>query len=290
VERNLDLISKMPLGQMVDQVLKEGIGELGNAPWESLEELGALAQQSLEEPLGELAEMLDEGSEQRREVERSALKLKESLNRLKQDLDQKLSAPSDTVDQPERSTVADADPRVKALKKLRQRKDVTPDQRERIDQLIRTITDANALRQDPHSDSENQPRIVRPHGDQIKRKVEREKAKQDRSLQQFNDDLRRSSEESRKSLMKARELESRNTLRADGKRLTPESKASGQSSRNPSTRVPREARSDQTSNQSSKQAKQTKQDGKADSELDLLRQEIQQLRDEVKRLKEESDK
>ena len=43
IERNLEMLSEMPLGQLVDGLLEEGLGELSDAPWESLEELGELA-------------------------------------------------------------------------------------------------------------------------------------------------------------------------------------------------------------------------------------------------------
>ena len=55
VEKNLEMLSEMPLGQMVDQVLRDGVGELGDAPWESLGELSELAKSAMQQPLDEFA-------------------------------------------------------------------------------------------------------------------------------------------------------------------------------------------------------------------------------------------
>ena len=51
VEQNLKMLSELPLGKLVDQALQDGLGELSTAPWESLDELGALAEKALDRRL-----------------------------------------------------------------------------------------------------------------------------------------------------------------------------------------------------------------------------------------------
>lgn len=54
VKQNLEMLSEMPLEKLVEGALKEGLGELKNAPWESLGELHELVGGSLEKALSEM--------------------------------------------------------------------------------------------------------------------------------------------------------------------------------------------------------------------------------------------
>ena len=51
VEQNLEMLSDIPLGDLIEGALKEGLGELENAPWESLGELHELVGGSVEHAL-----------------------------------------------------------------------------------------------------------------------------------------------------------------------------------------------------------------------------------------------
>lgn len=51
VERNLEMLKDMPIDSMIDSALKEGLGELKNAPFDSLSELHELIGGSLEQSL-----------------------------------------------------------------------------------------------------------------------------------------------------------------------------------------------------------------------------------------------
>lgn len=282
VERNLQMLSEMPLGQMVDQVLEEGVGELGDAPWESLEELGALAQKTLEEPIGEIADALGENSDARRALEKSANELEAKYRRLRGD---QSSNRSDAHSRLDRIADPNSDPRISALLKLSQRKDATPAQRERIDQLIRMYRDADQVKR--NETQQDRRRVDIPSGDPIKRKIDREQSRQDLLLKQFNDDLNRSSEESRRTDAKTRESENRRTKRVDGKNLDSNSRGNQKSDRNPLNR-PRDGRTPKTASgqNSNRDSQQKAQRDRTDTELDLLRQELKKLREEVKRLKE----
>ena len=90
VESNLEMLSKMPLGQMVDQALEDGVGELRDAPWDSLGELGKLASSALQEPIKEL-ESLTGDREMQRAIEKSAETMGRSLNRFKGDIGRNIS-------------------------------------------------------------------------------------------------------------------------------------------------------------------------------------------------------
>ena len=117
VERNLKMLSKMPLGQLVDRAMEEGLGELSEAPWESLGELGDLAQNAFEKPLGEVIEVLEEDSDERRTIERTARELSRALGQFKEDVGRNIS------DDPRRRQDArrrdsKSDPRIEALQRL----------------------------------------------------------------------------------------------------------------------------------------------------------------------------
>ncbi len=112
--QNLETLGKMPVGQLVDQALEEGLGQLGEAPLESLEELGELAKSALEAPLRELSEILDENSEHQKAIERDRRETADHEDR----------AP----DQTPRVTIQNTDPIKKKFnrKKERQRKLPSP--------------------------------------------------------------------------------------------------------------------------------------------------------------------
>jgi len=142
VDDNLEALSRMPLGQLVDQALEDGIGELRKAPWDSLEELGLLAQDALQEPVDELAGLTIEGAKARRALDRSAQKMGRSLRQLSEDLERNISD-SDLQglldNEPAPRELLDQDPRVKRLKELLQREDINKQQRQSIEEMIDAI-------------------------------------------------------------------------------------------------------------------------------------------------------
>ncbi len=289
VEQNLRSLSKMPLGQLVDQALEDGLGELSSAPWQSLEELGQLAQDAFEEPLSELTEILDEDSGERRSLEKSTKELRRALGRLQDDVERNIS------DSDQRVQVRDSveDPRVRALKKLRQRENLSDTQRAQIDAMIRTIEDANVVRDREVPRSQN---IEVPRRDQIKAKIEREKQRHEETLRQFNEDLRRSSEDSRrddvrKSDSRNRKLDSRAPKRSDGKNDSGGGKKAARARQDFSQPFQRDARDGKQSRKPAKKVTETEAaDSIEKSDLELLREEITRLREEVRELKKESDK
>lgn len=289
VERNLEMLSQMPLGQMVDQVLEDGLGELSEAPWESLEELGELAKEAFEEPLSELSEILEEGSNERQALERGARELGRAFDHLKEDVGRNISDDQERAIQPRDPKI---DPRIKALNQLRNRDGNSQEQVERIDQLIETIRDANRLRVDPRGESNQRIRIDVPRRDQIQEKIQREKRRHNETLRQFNDELRQSSEDVRQSDERARELDSRNSKRVDGKNLDPNLKESPRSKQDPNRWFQRDGRANRSSSGQNAN-RNTDRNSKADaneSQLDSLRREIEKLRKEVQQLKKETDK
>jgi len=88
IDDNLEALSKMPLREMVGRALEDGTGELRDAPWESLEELGLLAKDAMQESIGELT---IEGAKAKRAFNRSTQKMSRALARLNEDIDQNIS-------------------------------------------------------------------------------------------------------------------------------------------------------------------------------------------------------
>lgn len=290
LEQNLKSLSQMPLGQMVDQALKEGLGELSDAPWDSLEELGELAKTAFEEPLSELTEILDENSDERKAVERSV----RGVGRALEEFDNALR---DVPEAKVRPRVRELeDPRVRALKELRNRDDLTGQQRDRIDEMIKSIQDASHLRPVPKVRTDRprdlEPRIDVPRTDQIKEKIEREKKrqlKQDSRLPRA-EPLK---ETIRESDQKSKQLDARLPKRADGKNVDGSLKKPANSGRDASQRFQRDGRDGKANRKPAAETNRSstaKSDAKAPSEIDLLREEIARLRREVQALKKESDK
>ena len=80
VEQNLKLMAEMPIGDLIESTLKETMGELEDAPLESLAELGQLVERSLHQSLEQL-DKIDPA-----QYEEKAKKYWDSLTRLKQQL------------------------------------------------------------------------------------------------------------------------------------------------------------------------------------------------------------
>jgi len=295
VERNLDMLSKMPLGQLVDQALEDGLSELGDAPWESLDELGQLAKSALEQPLDELSGLTIDGVKAKRALEDKAREMGRTFDRLKDDIGRNLSD-SKT---PERIRRDDnrLDARIRALKELRQREDATPVQIQRIDQMIDAIRDLKKHSSDLKPTAETrQGRVDVPRRDQIQERIRREKQRHAEALDQFNDDLKRSSEASRnierqKLEMKWKTEDARKAKRVDGKDLDSNSNlpANAKKNQNQWTRDGRLPSKQKNQNLQKRDNKTTdkKADPNQESELDMLRKQIEQLRKEVERLKKE---
>ncbi len=210
IDDNLEALSQMPLGQLVDQALDEGFGELRTAPWESLEELGSLAKDALQEPIEELADLSIEGAKARRALQRSAREMERSLERLTDDLGRNIS---------------DVDPRIRRFKELLQRDDVTEQQRQSIEDMIDAIRSSDQ-RPDarPRLRETERRDIDVPRRDQILERIDREKKRHAQALDDFNMDLQRSSEDSRQEQRRKLDIEwqkkdSRAPKRTDGRNL-----------------------------------------------------------------------
>ena len=274
VEQNLRSLSKMPLGQLVDQALADGVGELSKAPWESLEELGVLAQDALEEPLAELTEVFEENSDERQAIEKGARKLSRAVERFTDDLERNIS------DDRDRNSLEDA--RISALKSLRDRGDLSDAQIERIDAAIKTLEDVGALQRDKSqrqrvSDEMQKRRIDLSKRDQIRSKIEREKRS-----------------EQRESDRKFRVRDSLSQKGVDGKN-SKGTQASARSNRNAGQPFQRDGRDGKANRKPVKKkatasSNSNKKPATDLSDLDLLREEISRLRKEVQQLKEETDK
>lgn len=303
VDDNLEALSRMPLGQLVDQALEDGIGELRKAPWDSLEELGLLAQDALQEPVDELAGLTIEGAKARRALDRSAQKMGRSLRQLSEDLERNISD-SDLQglldNEPAPRELLDQDPRVKRLKELLQREDINKQQRQSIEEMIDAIRSS-----DLRPTNRDRQTIDVPRRDQILEKIQREKKRHAETIDEFNMDLRRSSEDSLQKQRRNRDIEwqkkdSRAPQGPDGKSLDlpPRSNNAQQfkffrdgDGRQPRTQKQNSRRAsnqklDDDSDQPDIQWSEAHDDKKTEAIESLLR-EVDELRKEIERLKNE---
>lgn len=134
IERNLEMLSEMPLGPMIEGLMKEGVGELKNAPWESLNDLQDLFQDSLEQSLKGMEGMAEEGVDSER-LARSSDDFKGALEKMRKGLDVKL-----------KRLDGDAEKKLGKLMKLLEDTDLTDEQRDKIRKAAETIKDATARR------------------------------------------------------------------------------------------------------------------------------------------------
>ncbi len=296
VEQNLIMLKQMPVSQLVDQAIETGLNDFSDAPWESLDELGRLARIAIEQPLDELSGLSIDGPQAKKAIEMQARKMGQTLGRLKDDIGRNISdsyfqKTTEQANQPE-------DPRIRALKQLRQRNDATPVQIQQIDSMIEAIqADDNRSSGPAHPAKSRQGRVVEiPQHDQIVKNIEQKKQTQADRLKAFNHDLRRSSEEARnverqEQEMKWKTKDARKSKRADGKDLDSTSRLQKGVKQN---LQPRSRANPLPTKQKDQRLK--KRGRQADSPLDaenqadpdemkMLRLQIEQLRQELESLK-----
>ena len=59
IERNLEMLGDMPIGPMIEGLMEQGMGGLKEAPWESLNDLKDMLEDSLEQSLQGIEEMAE---------------------------------------------------------------------------------------------------------------------------------------------------------------------------------------------------------------------------------------
>ena len=225
VDRNLAALSKMPLGDLVDQVLEKGVGELRSAPWESLEELGLIAKDALQEPLEEFSELTIDGAKARRALKRNAREMRRILDRLKDDIgrnisdsdllelsDEEAQHDSENFDSETYERAYETDRRIMRLEDLLRRDGVTEQQRQAIQDMIEAIRnsgeeDQTNKRPRYNGDASSGRTIDLPRRDQILKKIERENKRHAQALEEFNQDLQRSAESSLENLRQKSDLQ-----------------------------------------------------------------------------------
>ena len=221
IDSNLEALSEMPLGELVDQVLEDGVSDLRDAPWESLEELGLMAKDALQEPLEELADLSVEGMKAKRAINRSTREMGRTLERFKDDIGQNISD-SDLLE------LVDGEAIESDLRQLLEEQGITRQQRQVIQNLIDAIESSNnksgQLDRWRSDGRDVKDAIQVPRRDQILQRIEREKKRHARALDEFNMDLQRSAEDSlenqrRKSDIQWRQKDQRNLKGPGGKNL-----------------------------------------------------------------------
>ena len=166
VEKNLKLLSKMPLGQLVDQSLQDGLGELSNAPWESLTELGELAENALAEPLAQLAEKKAALGGEKKTLAAAARELNQDADRLAEKVKSadhanpvKIRAIAAIADGKDKKRI-ELDAKIRALEMLLERPEVTEAQRKKMQQMLAEIRDARTMLDREKQESRQSPAKV----------------------------------------------------------------------------------------------------------------------------------
>jgi|GEM_PF-5603531 len=135
IERNLEMLSKMPLGQMVDGLLKEGVAELKDAPWESLGDLKDLFEESFNTRMEPREELGLQGFDSRQRAKGTASDLDSALGQMRD----RLAAEQEKLSEQSRK-------KIEALKSLLQDDDLTPKQRGNFEAMLKTVRNSNARR------------------------------------------------------------------------------------------------------------------------------------------------
>ena len=247
VEKNLEMLSEMPLGDMVDGLLENGVGELKDAPWESLADLQHLFEDSIETSLRELEGMAEEGSDAREALERGGDEMGQALGKMQKALDLKLKA-----------LEGDAEKRLSHLKELLKDSDLSDEQKASAKEMARSIKKSAARKA---AEAREEAKIAREKALKMMRDARKKKSRardrSDRDLDEFNEELKSKAAKAMKETKKkaeAKESKRKNELiemflqEAEKKRDSVKSK---------------------------------------ESELDVLRKEIESLRDEIRRLKKD---
>ena len=135
IKSNLEMLSKMPLGQMVDGVLREGVAELNDAPWESLDDLKNVLKKSFQSSMNNLDELEEQGTDLRFDVDR-----------LSNDFDRALTKMLDDLATEQEKQTQKSRKKIEALKLLMEDDDLTDKQRKNFESMLETVRDTNARR------------------------------------------------------------------------------------------------------------------------------------------------
>ena len=59
IENNIEMLSDIPLGKLIDGALKEGLSQLEDAPWDSIDDLQSMIRRSIEQSVEKAEELAD---------------------------------------------------------------------------------------------------------------------------------------------------------------------------------------------------------------------------------------
>ncbi|MEM9944249.1 MAG: hypothetical protein AAF939_22025 [Planctomycetota bacterium] len=302
VARNIRTFSRIPAGQLVDELMEQGVGGLADAPWDSLGELDVLAEQSIAEPLAELeielSNLLQPDGHAAEAMGQSGRRMIRTLDQLRKDVERTISDDESSVSKTTESdleTSEKSNPAIRSLKDLLDSGDISEDQKDRIRNAISVLRNGD-LKKAEVQKTEKKLEEVSPRQDGIRSKIRQEK--QRRLLDEFNVDLKKSSEQSRKEQLQKEQKQLRWKVEAkDSKRVDGRKQDANPTSRKNTTTDPlnffRNGREPRKSENGSK-SKHRKSDSKGsggqpnrasrNDELQELKKEIAELKQIIKKL------
>ena len=272
LESNLEMLSEMPLGDLIEGALKNSLGELGDAPFESLDELGNIVGGAIEQSLETLEQELEGGiagldinvvtGKQRRGTEN----LNEALERLQGSLEKKRG-----------QLEKNADRKLARMKELLARKKDLSE--EDVDKIVEKLKDDLA--------ASNAQEMQRAHLKLAKQRQGLEQKAAELALRK----AKTAAANARNAEGRAkREMElARNIEREIRKKLLDDRNAAIKAKREMAQR--KQVENDEDSEMDSLEAIYKKlkaeKEGleKKESAIDQLRREIQELRKEIQRMK-----
>jgi hypothetical protein len=149
VERNLEMLKDMPLESLIDGALKEGLGELKNAPFDSLSELHELIGGSLEQSLEAMEKELSTVTESEIKEKLKYLKTKDLHEAIK-----KLQGAIEVKQLKSNVDAADTISRLEAM--LKKTSGLGAEEKDKIMEAVhRELSDARALQAKHNQDDAN---------------------------------------------------------------------------------------------------------------------------------------
>ena len=178
IERNLKMLGEMPIGPMIEGLMKEGMGGLKDAPWESLNDIQDMVQDSLELSLKGMEDMAKEGGA---DWARSSDEFRGVLEKMQKGLDVKL-----------KKLDSESAKKLGKLKKVLAEKELSTEQREKILKMAETIKDARvrqAAEMKAKADAVRKEALAKRKS--ASKKADKARSGDDEALSKFNEALKK---------------------------------------------------------------------------------------------------
>lgn len=266
IDHNLDMLKDMPIESLIDGALKEGLGELKNAPFDSLSELQGLIGGSLEKSLEAMEQELSAVAGAELQEKLKGLKTKD-LHKAIEKLQGSIEIKSNKGDQDTADTIS------KLEKALEKSSKLDSEQKDKILEAVqRELADARALR------AKNEESHARARDARDKAEAASARAKEMAALAER---LARQATMNKANLDKLKASRDAQKLADEARKMAMESMKRSKSSKKTKKDL------EQHYNDLKKQKAELEDKESAIAEM---KREIMKLRKEVERMKKEADK